>query len=84
MKIKAEPSVAVGLYMVMVTVTVGVAGIRTFPLKSSIRQGTFSRKNWQIIEELKRRLRNEIYGFPQVDENPTVSDAEWFGWTAAY
>jgi len=81
MKIKAEPSVAVGVYMVMVTSC--VLKIPTVPLATSIRPGTFSKRNRRVLEELKRRLKNEIYGFPQVDENPTMSDAEYFGWTAA-
>jgi hypothetical protein len=44
----------------------------------------FYRWNCRILEELERRSGNGLYGFHQVDENPTMSDAEWFGWTAAY
>jgi hypothetical protein len=32
---------------------------------------------------LKRKLGNELYGFSQVNENLTMSDTEWFEWTAA-
>jgi hypothetical protein len=77
-----KPGVAVGIYMVAVTSC--IAKIPTAPLATLITPRIFGWRNSWVLDEIREKLKIAIYGPPKVRDKDEMTDAEWFGWTAAY